>query len=76
MTIFQDIVNGSDHSSMLQLTNLVAGRYVFTLIVKDAEGEHDRDTASVIVRQNPKLKSLMELRIGASLSSFTEANKV
>ena len=43
-------MNGSDHQAVLQLANIVAGRYVFTLTVTDAEGLEDSDTASVIVK--------------------------
>ena len=31
---FQDVLNNSDHQAVLQLTNLIAGRYFFTLEVK------------------------------------------
>ena len=46
---FQDVLNNSDHQAVLQLTNLIAGRYFFTLEVEDEEGLKSSDTASVIV---------------------------
>ncbi len=42
-------MNNSDHSAILQLTNLVAGRYVFVLKVLDADGLSNTDTAPLIV---------------------------
>ena len=48
--MLQDVLNNSDHQAVLQLANIVAGRYVFTLTVSDAEGLTNSDTASVIVK--------------------------
>lgn len=35
---------------LFQLTNVVAGRYLFRLRVTDDQGEWDEDTVSVIVK--------------------------
>jgi hypothetical protein len=72
----QDIVNGTDHQPILQVTNVVAGRYVFILKVSDADGLSNIDTASIIVRQDKQIRNLVEIHIKADLKSFTEANKV
>lgn len=48
--ISQDVIDGSDHSSALQLTNLVEGVYTFRLRVADGQGASDTDTATVEVR--------------------------
>lgn len=48
--ISQDVMDGSDHSTALQLTNLVEGVYTFHLRVSDSQGASDMDTATVEVR--------------------------
>ncbi len=48
--VFQEVLNKSDHQAVLQLINLVSGRYIFTLEVQDAEGLSSTDTASVIIK--------------------------
>ncbi|XP_064651810.1 dyslexia-associated protein KIAA0319-like protein isoform X2 [Lineus longissimus] len=70
-----DIANGSDHQPILQVTNIVAGRYVFILKVTDADGLNNIDTASIIVRQDKEIKNLVEVHVKADLKTFTEANK-
>lgn len=48
---FQDVLNGSDHEAVLQLVNLVAGKYIFKLTVFDAEGLSSSDTANLHVKE-------------------------
>ena len=48
--ISQDVIDGSDRSSALQLSNLVEGTYTFHLRVADGHGASDTDTATVEVR--------------------------
>lgn len=48
--ISQDVLDGSDRSAALQLTNLVEGVYTFHLRVTDGQGASDTDTATVEVR--------------------------
>lgn len=48
----QVVLNGSDVTPVLQLSQLVAGRFVFTLTVSDNEGLSDSDTASLIVKHS------------------------
>ncbi len=45
----QDVLNGTDSAAVLQLTNLVQGRYFFTLEVEDEEGLTSTDSASLVV---------------------------
>lgn len=47
----QDVLNGSDHGAVLQLVNLVAGKYIFRLTVFDAEGLSSSDTANLHVKE-------------------------
>ncbi|XP_041361806.1 dyslexia-associated protein KIAA0319-like protein [Gigantopelta aegis] len=70
-----DIVNGSDHSAVLQLVNMITGRYTFELRVMDAEGLSAIDTASVIVKEDPHVKDLLEIVMNADIKHFTQENK-
>ncbi|XP_021367738.1 dyslexia-associated protein KIAA0319-like protein isoform X2 [Mizuhopecten yessoensis] len=70
-----DVLNGSDHQAVLQLTNLVAGRYIFTLKVTDEEGLESSDSASLVVKDDPHAYDLMELLIDAEIKQFTEEDK-
>jgi hypothetical protein len=45
------VVNNTDHQAVLQLVNLVAGRYTFTLTVTDEQGLSSKDTTSLLVKQ-------------------------
>lgn len=45
------MLNGSDHGAVLQLVNLVAGKYIFRLTVFDAEGLSNSDTANLHVKE-------------------------
>ncbi|XP_035659768.1 dyslexia-associated protein KIAA0319-like isoform X1 [Branchiostoma floridae] len=69
------VLNGSDHRAVLQLTNLVEGRYVFHLKVTDAKGLYDTDSATVIVKKDIHMDDLVELALAADITSFTEGNK-
>lgn len=52
----QDVIHGSDHEAVLQLTNLVEGTYTFHLKVTDAKGDSDVDSATVEVRPGMTIK--------------------
>ena len=70
------MVNRSDHQAILQLANLVAGRYVFTLEVVDAEGLKDTDSASIVVRPEENRDDLLEMELDAHIGQFTVAKQV
>ena len=74
--VFQDILNNSDHQAVLQLVNVVAGQYIFTLTVKDAEGLSSKDTASVIVKGDKHMEDKLELLLDADIKVYTEDNRV
>lgn len=48
---FQDILNHSDHQSILQLANLVEGAYTFVLTVTDNRGLVNSDSVVLSVKQ-------------------------
>lgn len=70
-----DILNSSDHQAVLQLVNLVAGQYIFTLTVKDAEGLSSKDTASVVVKGDKHVRDKLELFLETDIKDFTEENR-
>lgn len=70
-----DILNNSDHQAVLQLVNVVAGQYIFTLTVKDAEGLSSKDTASVIVKGDKHMEDKLELLLDADIKVYTEDNR-
>ncbi|XP_067665958.1 dyslexia-associated protein KIAA0319-like protein [Haliotis asinina] len=70
-----DVVNGSNHQAVLQLSNVVAGRYIFKLSVVDAAGLSSSDTASVIVKEDPHKGDLIEMLLDVDIQHFTQENK-
>lgn len=70
-----DVLNNTDHMAVLQLVNLVAGRYVFTLTVIDSKGLSSSDQAVVIVKDDEHKNDLMELSLDVEITNFSEENK-
>lgn len=56
---------------MFQLTDVVPGRYVFSLTVWDDQGLSDTDTVSINVKPNPNQRSLVQLTLNAAASALT-----
>ncbi|XP_061851329.1 dyslexia-associated protein KIAA0319 homolog [Colius striatus] len=70
-----DVIQGSDHEAVLQLTNLVEGTYTFHLKVMDAKGDSDIDSATVEVRPDPKRSGLVELILQVGVGQLSEQQK-
>nr|XP_023411463.1 dyslexia-associated protein KIAA0319 homolog [Loxodonta africana] len=70
-----DVIEGSDHSTALQLTNLVEGIYTFRLKVTDGQGNSDTDTATVEVQPDPRKSGLVELILQVEVGQLTEQQK-
>nr|XP_008106997.1 PREDICTED: dyslexia-associated protein KIAA0319 homolog isoform X1 [Anolis carolinensis] len=70
-----DVIHGSDHEAILQLTNLVEGSYAFHLKVIDEKGDSDIDTAVVEVQPDPKKSGLVELILDVGVGQLTEQQK-
>ena len=47
----QDVINNSDHQSVLRLSNLVEGMYKFKLTVADNKGLKSSDEAIITVKE-------------------------
>ncbi|KAL8182440.1 UNVERIFIED_CONTAM: hypothetical protein K2H54_056362 [Gekko kuhli] len=70
-----DVIHGSDHEAVLQVTNLVEGTYTFHLKVTDGRGDSDTDTAVVEVQPDPKKNGLVELILQVGAGQLTEQQK-
>ncbi|NXX88842.1 K0319 protein, partial [Centropus bengalensis] len=70
-----DVIHGSDHEAVLQLTNLVEGTYTFHLKVTDAKGDSDIDSATVEVQPDPKRSGLVELILQVGVGQLIEQQK-
>ncbi|XP_076032032.1 dyslexia-associated protein KIAA0319-like protein [Oratosquilla oratoria] len=67
------VISGSDHSPVLMLTDVVAGRYLWRLTVWDAQGAASTDTVSIIVKEDSHQYDEVELVIGADISSLSQS---
>lgn len=56
-----------------QITNIVAGRYIFKLTVTDGQGLSHSDVVSIIVHPDPLLLNLVEITFTVGVSALTEA---
>nr|XP_056702104.1 dyslexia-associated protein KIAA0319-like protein homolog [Euleptes europaea] len=70
-----EVLNNSDHHSVLFLSNLVEGTYMFHLKVTDAKGESDTDRATVEVKPDPRKNNLVEMILDVNVSQLTERQK-
>ncbi|XP_060100114.1 dyslexia-associated protein KIAA0319 homolog isoform X2 [Heteronotia binoei] len=70
-----DVIHGSNHEAVLQVTNLVEGIYTFHLKVTDGRGDSDTDTAVVEVQPDPKKNGLVELILQVGAGQLTEQQK-
>lgn len=68
-----NIAEKSDETPLLQLTDLVVGRYVFNLTVFDEQGLSDTDTVNFIVKSDPKLYYLVEITLDGDIKILTAA---
>uniref|UniRef100_A0A0A9XPA1 PKD/Chitinase domain-containing protein n=8 Tax=Lygus hesperus TaxID=30085 RepID=A0A0A9XPA1_LYGHE len=69
------IIEQSDTSPVLMVSNIVAGKYEFRLRVSDDQGEWDEDTVSIIVKPDPELKNLVELTLNIEAGKFTQTQR-
>lgn len=66
-----DVLNNSDHQSVLLLGNLVEGKYAFTLTVTDSKGQNSVDRGSVEVKPDMWERDLVELLLEVCVSQVT-----
>lgn len=70
-----EVLNHSDHRSILFLSNLVEGTYTFHLKVTDVKGESDTDQTTVEVKPDPRKNNLVEIILDVNVSQLTERLK-
>lgn len=66
------VLENSSFSAVLRLSELIPGRYMFTLRVWDAQGATGQDTASLIVKPPPSLAQQVELLLDTDIETFTQ----
>lgn len=67
------IAEKSDESSILVLTDVIVGTYIFNLTVYDEQGLSDTDTVSIVVKNDPKLLYLVEITIDVNARHLSQA---
>ncbi|CAL1295459.1 unnamed protein product [Larinioides sclopetarius] len=66
------VIEASDQTSVLKLTGLVSGRYLFRLTVFDLQGASSSDTASLIVKPPKDIIDQIEIVVNADIKSFSQ----
>lgn len=69
------VLGKSDSTSILMLTDVVPGRYVFRLKVMDEQGSSSEDTVSVIVKPDPLRLQLVELTLNIGGEQLTKSQE-
>lgn len=67
-----NIVEETDESPVLIITDLAVGKYIFNLTVYDEQGLSDSDIITFIVKHDSKLFYLVELTIDVDANTLTE----
>lgn len=65
----------SDTTPVLQLTDLVAGKYVFRLTVRDEQGLADEDTVTLTVKDNVHKKDLIEIILDVRIYTLSTSDR-
>lgn len=68
-----NIVPKTDESSVLLISDVTVGKYMFNLTVYDEQGLSDTDTVTFIVKRDPKLFHLVEITVDVEANTLTEA---
>uniref|UniRef100_A0A6Q2X2K4 PKD domain-containing protein n=1 Tax=Esox lucius TaxID=8010 RepID=A0A6Q2X2K4_ESOLU len=70
-----DVLNNSDHQAVLFLTNLVEGKYSFTLTVTDSKGQSHTEKGSVEVKPDGWQRDLVELVLEVPISQVSHRQR-
>uniref|UniRef100_A0A0K2TVX1 Dyslexiaassociated protein KIAA0319like proteinlike [Bombus impatiens] n=1 Tax=Lepeophtheirus salmonis TaxID=72036 RepID=A0A0K2TVX1_LEPSM len=67
------IIGNSTFESVLYLTDVVTGEYIFRLKVTDDQGKTSEDSISIIVQDNPHKKEILQLILNENLDALTSS---
>ncbi|XP_036371888.1 dyslexia-associated protein KIAA0319-like protein [Megalops cyprinoides] len=70
-----DVLNNSDHQPVLLLSNLVEGKYSFSLTVTDSKGQSSTDRGTVEVRPDAWERDLVELVLEVAVSQVSRRQR-
>ncbi|KAJ8384968.1 hypothetical protein AAFF_G00196340 [Aldrovandia affinis] len=70
-----DVLNNTDHQAVLLLSNLVEGKYSFTLTITDSKGQTSSDRGTVEVRPDVLERDLVELVLEVGVSQVTRRQR-
>ncbi|XP_056153979.1 dyslexia-associated protein KIAA0319-like protein [Lampris incognitus] len=70
-----DVLNNSDHQTVLFLGNLVQGKYSFTLTVTDSKGQASTDRGTIEVKPDMWERDLVELVLEVSVTQVTHRQR-
>lgn len=68
-----NIVEKSDESPLLMITDVGIGKYIFNLTVYDEQGLSDTDSVTFIVKNDPVLFYLIEIVIDVDIRSLKKS---
>ena len=68
------IVGNSSQEPVLYLVNLVPGQYVFNLKVWDDQGKSSEDAISILVKENPNKKHVIQAVLDTNVTSLTQSH--
>lgn len=68
-----NIVDKTDETPLLLISDVTVGKYIFNLTVYDEQGLSDSDTVIFEVKRDPKLFHLIEITVDVDANSLTEA---
>ncbi|XP_014214907.1 dyslexia-associated protein KIAA0319-like protein [Copidosoma floridanum] len=71
-----NIIERTEKSPILMVSNVIPGRYIFKLKVSDDQGLSSEDSVSIIVKPDAQLYNLVELKLNIDAHLLRESQKI